>query len=147
VKRNIKQTWYLEHPVERVWHYISSPELMAQWLMENDFKPVVGHKFQFKTRARPGFDGNIYCEVLNVVPNELLSYSWKGGPVKGKITLDSVVIFTLSPQGTGTRLVLEQNGFDGLKNLMAYFSMNIGWNTKIRKRLEEMLNTQAHATT
>lgn len=146
MKRSIKHTWQLAHPVERVWRYISTPELIAQWLMENNFKPEVGYHFQFKTRARPGFDGTVYCEVLEVIPQQRLSYSWKGGPHPDKITLNSVVIFTLTPQGDGTQLVLEQNGFDGIGNLMAYWAMNMGWKGKIKSRLEYLLNSEAHAT-
>lgn len=146
MKRNIKHTWYLAHPVERVWHYISTSELIAQWLMENDFKPEVGHNFQFKTRPQPGFDGNIFCTVLEVIPQKRLSYSWKGGPKPGEISLDSVVVWTLTPQGNGTQLVLEHKGFDGFKNLMAYIAMNMGWKGKIRAKLESMLNNDTDAT-
>jgi len=146
MKRSIKHTWHLAHPVAQVWRYISTSELIAQWLMENDFKPEVGRRFNFKTRPQPGFDGNIFCEVLEVIPNERLSYSWRGGPKPGVISLDSVVIWTLSPQGDGTQLILEHKGFDGFKNLMAYIAMNMGWKGKIRRRLEAMLNNEIHAT-
>lgn len=45
--------------------------------MPNDFKPIVGHKFQFGTRPKLklSFDGRIYCEVLEVIPFQKLVYS------------------------------------------------------------------------
>lgn len=110
--------------------------------MENDFKPVVGHQFRFvtKPKVKIGFDGIVYCEVLEVVPLRRLSYSWKGGPGNGKITLDSVVTWTLTPKDNGTELLLEHTGFRGVKNYIAYLIMNNGWGTGVRKRLTEQLN-------
>jgi len=138
---NIKHTWSLDHPVDVVWEYLTTAELLAQWLMENDFKPIVGHKFQFHSKpvAKFGFDGNIYCEVLEIIPFKKLSYSWKGGPGKGKITLDSVVVWTLVPKDNGTLLMLEHKGFTGMKNFIGYLFMNSGWKTKIRKKFMAFL--------
>jgi uncharacterized protein YndB with AHSA1/START domain len=148
MQNDIKQTWSLSQPPEIVWEYLTKEELIAQWLMKNDFKPVVGHQFMFHTKplAKRDFDGRIYCEVLEVVPFKKLSYSWKGGPHKGKITLDSVVTWTLLPKNGGTELLLEHSGFKGMKNFVAYFFMNAGWKTKIRKRFVELVNTNANAT-
>src|SRR5665213_913830 len=102
--RDIKHTWFLEHQPEIVWNFLTRSELLAQWLMENDFQPVAGHKFQFNARPKikMGFDGIVYCKVIEVEPFKRLSYTWKGGPGKGKITLDSVVTWTLKPVNNGT---------------------------------------------
>ena len=141
MKNDIKHTWHFNHPPQLVWDYLTKPELHSQWLMESDFQPVVGHLFMFNTKpkVKVGFDGLIYCEVLKVEPIILLSYSWKGGPGKGKITLDSVVTWTLTPKGEGTELVLEHTGFVGFKNLLSYLIMNKGWE-KIKSRLEKILD-------
>lgn len=143
MEKDIKHNWFLEHPADKVWEYLTDPELLSQWLMENNFKPIVGHRFQFHTKPviKFGFDGNVYCEVLEVIPLKKLSYSWKGGPEKGKITLDSIVTWTLTPKSKGTELLLEHKGFKGLKNFMGYFFMNMGWKKKILKRLQTLLNT------
>ena len=141
MKHAIHQVWQLEHPVERVWHYLTDSELLTIWLMENDFRPFVGHTFKFRTKAKPkfNFDGNIYCQVLEVDPFKKLSYTWRGGPGNGSVTLDSVVTWTLKPHNQGTELILEHTGFHGLKNFATYFFMNIGWRKKIRKRLIGLL--------
>lgn len=137
MNRNIKHSWYFEQPVEKVWRYLTEPELISQWLMDNDFKLVAGHKFNFRTKpvTKFGFDGIVYCEVLEIVPFKKLVYSWKGGPGKGKITLDSIVTWTLKKQGKGTEVTIEHTGFKGLKNFMGYFFMNMGWKRGIPKRL------------
>ncbi len=145
MNNNIRQTWHFDHPVETVWEYLTNSEMLSRWLMENDFKPEVGHKFKFNTKPRAGFDGVIFCEVLEVNPMKKLSYSWKGGPGNGKITLDSVVIWTLMPTDSGTDLLLEHNDYRGMKNLIAYLVMNMGWGTKIKEKLGQLLNEREHA--
>jgi uncharacterized protein YndB with AHSA1/START domain len=146
MERIIKQEWLLDHSPETVWEYLTTPHLIAQWLMPNDFKPIAGHKFQFRTnpRIKAGFDGIVYCEVLEVIPHKKLSYSWKGGPAPGRITLDSKVSWTLIPTPTGTRLQLLHEGFRGMKNFLAYVFMNAGWAKKIRKRFKQMLDQPVH---
>ena len=76
MKRDIKHQFTLPQPPEVVWEYLTDPELLAQWLMPNDFKPEVGHKFQFgaKPKFPLGFDGRIYCEVLEIIPLKRLSF-------------------------------------------------------------------------
>lgn len=144
--REIRHTFYFEHPVERVWDYLTEPELLVQWLMPNDIRPVVGHKFQMKTRPRKssGFDGTVYCKVLEVEPFRKLVYSWKGGMGEEHPTLDSIVTWTLSEKEGGTELTLKHSGFKGFKNLMAYYVMNIGWK-KIGNRLNYLMNDKTHA--
>ena len=145
MQRSITQEWLLDHSPQAVWECLTTPDLIAQWLMPNDFKPIPGHKFQFRTqpRIKVGFDGIVYCEVLEVQPHRKLSYSWKGGPKPGRITLDSVVTWTLTPTPTGTRLQLQHNGFKGIKNFMAYVFMSAGWAKKIRTRFTQLLHKHA----
>jgi len=142
MQRDIKHAWFFKHPVEMVWEYLTKPDLLAQWLMVNDFEPVVGHKFMFgtKPKIKLGFDGRVYCEVLEVVPLKSLTYSWKGGPGDGKIRLDSVVTWTLTPKDNGTELLLEHKGFKGIENYLAYFFMNEGWRTKIPRQLAKLMD-------
>jgi uncharacterized protein YndB with AHSA1/START domain len=132
MQKNIQHRWFYPHPKEVLWEYLTKSELLAEWLMENDFKPEVGHKFMFTTKPKikVGFDGNIYCEVLEIIPFQKLSYSWKGGPGKGKITLDSIVTWTLTPKDNGTELQLDHTGFKGMKNYITYLIMNKGWGSK-----------------
>jgi len=62
-----------------VWRVLTEPELLKQWLMENDIRPVVGHKFTFRAQPQPWWDGVVHCEILEVEPGSRLRYSWKGG--------------------------------------------------------------------
>ena len=91
---------FLPQPPGRVWQALTDSALLARWLMPNDFKPVVGHAFTFRTEPVPqhGFDGLVHCEVLDLEPPRLMRFSWRGG------NLDTVVSWSLVPEGSGTGL-------------------------------------------
>lgn len=141
MERAITHRWFYPYPPETVWEYLTNSELLAQWLMPNDFSPVAGHRFRFSTRPRVkfGFDGTIYCEVLEVIPGRKLSYSWKGGTGTEKVALNSLVTWTLTPKNNGTELLLEHSGFKGMKNYIPWLIMTKGW-AKIGKRLWKRVN-------
>src|SRR3546814_9765979 len=48
--------------------------------------------------------GAVDCRVLTIEPNKALSYTWAAHG------LESVVTWTLTPSGKGTRLRMEQSG-------------------------------------
>lgn len=97
----------LHHSPQKVWRAITDPELLAEWLL-----PVVnlqlepGAAFTFKTEPHPGWDGSVNCRVLEIEPQRKLSYTWVVGDM-----LDTVVTFSLTPTGEGTRLSLVHSGF------------------------------------
>jgi uncharacterized protein YndB with AHSA1/START domain len=49
--------------------------------------------------------------ILELEPNETLSYSWNFSHSDPAFDLRSVVTFTLEPSANGTRLRMEQTGF------------------------------------
>src|SRR4051812_7091987 len=91
-----------------VWDAITDRESLKQWLMENDFLPNVGHRFQFRTQPQGGWDGIVNGEVLHAERPKLLSYSWDGG---GNQT---IVTWKLEAAKDGTRLTLHHDGFKGV---------------------------------
>jgi len=117
------------YPPEAVWAALTDPQAIADWLMPNDFAPVVGHRFTFRTAPRPGFDGVVQATVLEVAPPERLSYSWTGGGI------DTVVCWRLVREGTNTRLFLEQDGFTGLRGFMVSRILGSGWKGIVAKRI------------
>ena len=120
MQRDLVIKWFFPHPAEKVWECLTTPELISQWLMKNDFKPIVGHKFQFHTRPIPkmGFDGIVNCRsAVEIIPNTKLVYTWKGGPKPGIVELDTILIWTLTAKDEGTEIILEHKGFKGLQNL------------------------------
>jgi uncharacterized protein YndB with AHSA1/START domain len=104
---------FYPHPPQRVWRALTTPELMARWLMEPaGFAPVVGNRFTFRTQPMPAadFSGEIACEVLEVVDGAKLTISWAdartGQPAGWQVS------WTLHGEGKGTRVILRHSGFD-----------------------------------
>lgn len=144
--RDIVLKWFYPNSPEEVWECLTDPELIGQWLMKNDFQPVLGHKFQFRSKPKPAFkwDGIVYCEVTELVPNRRLSYTWEGGQDGKEGNLDTVVTWILQPKNNGTELILEHRGFSGAKNYLVSFMMESGWKKHIAKRFAEELQTMTH---
>jgi uncharacterized protein YndB with AHSA1/START domain len=110
----------MPHPPEKIWRALTEGALVKEWLLENDFQPVVGHRFTFRAPPMPQWNGIIDSEVLVVEPNKKLSYSWSS------LGLDSVVVFTLIATKGGTLLRMEQSGFRPDQDA-AYKGANYGW--------------------
>ena len=62
----------MHHTPEKVWRALTRGPLIEEWLMKNDFRPVVGHKFNFRAKPMPQWNGVVDCEVLIVEPNKRL---------------------------------------------------------------------------
>lgn len=110
-------------------------DLISRFLMPPiGFAPVPGTCFTFQTKPAEEWDGTIHCQVLEVVPNQRLTYSWKGGH-EGNVgygsPLDTVVTWTLSATANGTRLSLVHSGFQLPRNETAYTNMSGGWKTVV----------------
>ena len=135
MEKSIDQTLFLDRKPSEVWEYLTQPELMELWLMKNDFQPIVGREFQFRHNPLPNFNfsGIVYCKVLEIVPLKKLSYSWKGGGTDGNITLDSVVVWTLTEKDNGTELHLVHTGFTDQLHPMVYSIMSDGWRQNTEK--------------
>jgi uncharacterized protein YndB with AHSA1/START domain len=129
--RSIVVEKLLPHPPDIIWHALTNSGLISQWLMPNDFVPVVGHRFTFTTRPIGEWDGVVHCEVLVCEPPSLLRYSWSGGTKSSDqyaASLDSIVTWTLTPAKDGTHLRLEHAGFRSPENDFAFNTMRGGWN-------------------
>ena len=47
----------MTHPPEKIWRALTESALIEDWLMKNDFRPVVGHKFNFRAQPVMGSNG------------------------------------------------------------------------------------------
>lgn len=125
----------MPYPPEKIWRALTQGDLIKIWLMENDFQPVVGHKFRFRATPAPGWNGIIDSEVLVVEPNKRLSYTWTSG--FESLHVKSVVVWTLTPTPTGTLVRIEQSGF-GPDQELNYKGAKWGW-TKFTGNLEKVV--------
>lgn len=133
---------FYPHPPERVWRALTTPELMARWLMQpRGFAPVVGTQFTFRGQPMPsvGFSGDIACEVIAVKDGKQLTISWadaaSGQPATWMVT------WTLYPEGRGTRVILRHTGFDpdDVVQRRSRDIMGKGW-VRIAAQLGELLD-------
>jgi uncharacterized protein YndB with AHSA1/START domain len=113
-------------PPEKIWRALTQPHLIEEWLMKNDFKPVVGHSFNLR-----GDWGAVDCQVLTIEPDKTLSYTWNA------LGLESVVTWTVTPASTGTHLRMEQSGFRPDQQ-QAFQGARYGWH-KFFAALEQVL--------
>lgn len=122
---------FLPYPPARVWKALTSRDLIAAWMVPNDFELRVGHRFTLDMQNW----GITSCEVLAFEPCVMLQYSWRNGP------LDTVVTWRLVAEGTGTRLLLEHRGFDldHPVQRFAFENMQGGWRSHVFKALDPTL--------
>ncbi|WP_261304239.1 SRPBCC family protein [Paenibacillus andongensis] len=113
--------------IEKLWSALTDSSKLAKWVanihtgqaMDNDFKPVVGHCFQFRTQPTEWWDGIIDGEVLIVEAPNQISYTWVSGGEKHTVT------WTLQDLGDGkVNLHLEQTG---ISNEQALGGAKYGW--------------------
>ena len=131
-KRSVVVERDIAHPPERLWRALTQPHLISEWLMQNDFAPVVGHAF----KLRGEWGGVLDCEVLEIEPERTLAYTWNFASDDPAYALESVVTFTLTPTATGTHLRMEQAGF-GPTQKQAYGGAHAGWK-KFFDKLEQV---------
>ena len=118
----------IAHPPEKIWRALTEPHLIAEWLIKNDFRPDIGHRFNLTGE----WGGVLDCEVLDIEPHRTLSYSWNFTHDDAAFDLRSVVTFTLTPTAAGTHLRVEQSGFrPGQKQ--AFGGAKLGWQQFLEK--------------
>jgi uncharacterized protein YndB with AHSA1/START domain len=104
------------HPVEKVWRAVTDPELIPLWTATGaggcaeGFATVVGTKFRFIGKPKPGWNGVVDCEVLEVREPSLLRWSWTDTS-SGATTQ---VVYRIEPHAGGTRFTYEHTGFTGV---------------------------------
>lgn len=104
--------------INTVWNALTDSDTLAKWIMENDFKPIVGHKFQFRTEPNEWWNGIIDGEVLITDAPNRLSYTWESGE-------KHTVTWTLQDLGDGkVNLHLEQTG---ISNAQGVEGAKHGW--------------------
>lgn len=130
MSKDLSMDFQFNNSAEQVWNALTDSDMLAKWVMDNDFKPVVGHRFQFSMEATGGWDGKIDCEVLDVDEPHRLSYTWVSFGESHTIT------WTINEDKDGTtHLHLDEMG---ISNDKVYQGAKYGW-TNMCGKLEELL--------
>jgi uncharacterized protein YndB with AHSA1/START domain len=114
VEDRIEREIVIEAPPQRVWEAVTTAEHLGTWFgdagAEIDLRPGGALMLRWKDF------GEVRGRVEQVEPPRFFSYHWgwpEGSPIEpGHQTL---VEFTLDPDGAGTRLRVVESGFAGLK--------------------------------
>lgn len=105
---DIRYTYNLNAPVEKVWRAVATPEGLSSWLTPtSDFQPVPGHQFTFRSEPHGDFDGIIHSKVLELDPPHHLAISWD----YTNFPTGQVVTFDLKEAGNRTEFTLVHSGW------------------------------------
>ncbi|MGP3690016.1 SRPBCC family protein [Streptomyces sp. IBSNAI002] len=134
---------FLPHPPAKVWRALTESDLIAQWLMPNDFRLEVGHRYTMTSLPRPntGYSGTTAGEVLAYETARMLSVRWRDAAAPDAGGEDWTITWTLEPEGRGTRLLLLHEGFDpdDPAQMMARTVMGGGWRSHVMQALSAVL--------
>lgn len=105
----VKLSIFYPYPPEKVWQALTDCRILNAWMMKNDFKPRLGHKFKFENESLPGIKTVIHCKVVELKKPKRLIYTWQDRATSEP----SIVIWTLTPVEGGTQLQLkhQQTGY------------------------------------
>ncbi|HEV2560391.1 MAG TPA: SRPBCC domain-containing protein [Microvirga sp.] len=101
----------LDERPDMVWRALTTPEIVAEWLGPNTLSRDGDPSFE--VRLAPEEGGTVACTILEAIPPERLSYTWRIGDPQEPGTIDSVVTFTLTPNRSGgTHLRIVHHGLE-----------------------------------
>ena len=107
MKLDLRLERFYPHPPEKVWRALTTSDLLAQWLMDNDFEAVPGHRFSFRYCSPQTATETtmVSCQVLALDAPRQMVWSWRheGEP-------ETRVVFELLEQPGGTLLKLHHSG-------------------------------------
>lgn len=117
---------HFPHPPAKVWRALVTPEALAQWLMPNDFEPVIGRtaRFTYPRGDCGAEDGVVLVEVEELDPPARMVWRWQNADL-GETTR---VVFSLEASGDGTRLRLSHSGIPTEQEAR---SLGSGWPGKL----------------
>jgi len=98
VREKLELSVVYPHAPEKVWRALTDPRSLEKWMLPNDFRAEVGHRFHFQDRNR-----RIACEVVALDDHRRIAYTWRDGSDEPL----SVVTWTLEAVEAGTRVSVE----------------------------------------
>lgn len=98
----IRKSIHLNASREHVWKHLTDPQLLAGWLMRNNFVAQTGHRFRFEAQAHGDWDGVVESEVVECIEPERLCFTWNANNLGAR----SLVTIELKETENGTQLSL-----------------------------------------
>lgn len=148
--RTIEHEVEYAHPPQKVWRALTEPEQIARWFptawgaTSTDFRPVVGAQFRMDAEKKRGWRGFVVGQVLEVVPEKRLVYTWIGSPQEERSP--TRVEWTLEPTARGTRVRFVYHlspEFSGMMGWLAEKGAGSSWRKMMDAALPEILAAPA----
>ncbi len=143
--KGIRKEVVYPYAPEDVWVALTDRRALAEWLMPNDFEPIVGRKFRFQIDPMPGSPTITECVVLEVDRPRRLVYSWCPLPKKPGVPPPppSRVAWTIQREGEHTRLILEHTGLE-IFPWWQRFMLRFGWGTMVKRWIPKIVERVEH---
>jgi uncharacterized protein YndB with AHSA1/START domain len=113
----------LPGPIERVWDYLTKPELLATWIAPFAIPATPGTAFQHVWNAESRFEGRV--RIYD--PPHTLAYDWNEATAPGGPIIDTILRFDLAADGDRVRLVLTHRVLPA----HARISVGAGWHAHL----------------
>ena len=116
---SIKKVVEIAAPVERVWRALADYREFGSWFGVALETPFIVGQVSRGYITNPGYE-NLLMEMLitRLDPPRVLEYTWHPYAVETGVDYSAeeptLVVFTLEPTPSGTRLTLVESGFDRL---------------------------------
>ena len=124
--------------VEKVWKAITDKDQMKEWYFDiSEFRPVEGFEFEFYGEGKDGEKFLHLCKVIEVIPEQKLTYSWRYHGFEG----NSYVTFELTDAGEQTILKLTHTELESFGDNPAFARANFvaGWSHIIPVALKKFV--------
>ena len=78
---SIRKEIFIKAAPEIVWCHLEDPDLLAGWLMRNNFQAKPGTDFQFWKQAAGEWDGTINSQLVEFEPPRRMSFTWNANTI------------------------------------------------------------------
>ena len=140
MKNEIEKQIDVKAPLSRVWRALTDYREFGQWFQVRLDGPFVPGQACVGAMTYPGFEGKPFTVMVKEIqPERLFSYTWHPYALDPDRDYDAepqtLVVFTLQEIAGGTRLTVNESGFDSLPadRRDEAFSMNEGgWEAQLQ---------------
>ena len=105
---NIDKKIFINAAPEAVWRHLENPDLLAGWLMRNNFQARSGTDFEVWKPASGEWDGTISSHLVEFDPPRRMSFTWNANTIGS----DTLVTIELDRHGEGTQLRLLHTNWE-----------------------------------